>query len=134
MLHINSPEETVSASPEKVYQVLTHFFERPVEGVPGITNWESMPDGCRFTVQDHVNCRLTLSEQSPCSRVGYRAETDTNMSAAVHFDIAPSGTGSALKGQLDMDVPFFLQPMVKGVVNKFMGTAMQYLKTVIENS
>ena len=134
MLHINSPEETVSASPEKVYQVLTHFFERSVEGVPGITNWESMPDGCSFTIQDHVNCRLTLSEQTPFSRVCYRAETDTNMSAAVRFDIAPSGAGSSLQGQLDMDVPFFLQGMVKGVVNNFMGTAMKYLKTVIENS
>ena len=134
MLHINSPEETVSVSPEKVYQVLTHFFERSVEGVPGITNWESMPDGCSFTIQDHVNCRLTLSEQTPFSRVCYRAETDTNMSAAVRFDIAPSGAGSSLQGQLDMDVPFFLQGMVKGVVNNFMGTAMKYLKTVIENS
>lgn len=134
MLHINSPEETVSASPEKVYQVLTHFFERSVEGVPGVTNWESLPDGCRFTIQDYVNCRLTLSEQTPCSRVGYRAETDTNMSAAVFFDIVPSGAGCTLQGQLDMEVPFFIQPMVKGAVNNFMGTAMKYLKTIIENS
>ena len=134
MLHINSSEETVSASPEKVYQVLTHFFERPVQGVPGITNWESMQNGCRFTIQDHVNCRLTLSEQTPCSRVGFRAETDTSMSAEVQFDIQPRGTESAIQGQLNMEVPFFLQGMVKGVVNKFMGTAMQYLKTAIENS
>ena len=134
MLHINSPEETVSASPEKVYQVLTHFFERSVEGVPGVTNWESLPDGCRFTIQDYVNCRLTLSEQTPCSRVGYRAETDTNMSAAVFFDIVPNGAGCTLQGQLDMEVPFFIQPMVKGAVNNFMGTAMKYLKTIIENS
>ena len=134
MLHINSPEETISASPEKVYQVLTHFFERPVQGVPGITNWESMPDGCRFTIQDHVNCRLALSEQTPCSRVGYRVDTDTSMSAEVHFDIMPRGTESAMQGHLDMEVPFFLQAMVKGVVNKFMDTAMQYLKTAIENS
>lgn len=134
MLHINSPEETISASPEKVYQVLTHFFERPVQGVPGVTNWESMPDGCRFTIQDHVSCRLYLSEQTPCSRVGFRAETDTNVSANVRFDIAPRGAESALQGQLDIDVPFFLQPFVKGAVNNFMGTAMQYLKTAIENS
>ena len=58
MLHINSPEETISASPEKVYQVLTRFFERPVEDIPGLSNWESFPDGCRFTVYDHITCRL----------------------------------------------------------------------------
>ena len=56
------------------------------------------------------------------------------MSAEVHFDIMPRGTESAMQGHLDMEVPFFLQAMVKGVVNKFMDTAMQYLKTAIENS
>ena len=134
MLHINSSEENVSASPEKVYQVLTHFFERPVQGVPGVTDWESLPDGCRFTLQDHVSCRLTLSEQTPYSRVGYRAETDTNMSAEVRFDITPRGAECAMQSQLDMEVPIFLQPFIKGAINNFMGMAMQYLKTAIENS
>jgi hypothetical protein len=35
---------------------------------------------------------------------------------------------------MDADVPFFLQPVIKGLVNQFMGTAMQTLKTVIERS
>lgn len=134
MLHINSSEEIISASSEKVYQVLSSFFERKMDGMPGLTNWESLPNGCRFTVQDHVNCELSISEQVPCSRVCYRAVTDAGMSANVRFDIEPRGAESTLQAQLDMDVPFFLQPMVKGAVNKFMGTAMQYLKTAIENS
>jgi carbon monoxide dehydrogenase subunit G len=134
MLHIKSPEETISASPEKVYRVLTHFFEKPVEGIPGVTNWESKPEGCSFTVQDHVNCRLMLTEQVPDSRVGFRAETDAGMSANVLFDITPQGSGAALQGNLEMDVPFFLQPMIKGTVNKFMDTAMNYLKVAIERS
>lgn len=135
MLHINSPEEAVSASPEKVYQVLSSFFERPVEGVPGLTDWVSEPNGCSFTVQDHVKCHLTLMEKEPCSHVAYRAEVDTpHVSALAKFDIVPSGEGSVLKASMDADVPFFLQGMVKGLVNKFMGTAMQMLKTVIERS
>ncbi len=52
----------------------------------------------------------------------------------MRFDIAPRGAECALQGQLDIDVPFFLQHFVKGAVNNFMGTAMQYLKTAIENS
>jgi hypothetical protein len=135
MLHINSPEETISASPEKVYQVLSHFHEHPIEGVPGMSNWESLPDGCRFTVYDHITCRLTIMEQQPCSHLTYHAEVETpHITATAGFDIVPAGSGSRLLAKMDADVPFFLQGMIKGVVNQFMGTAMQFLKKAIENS
>lgn len=134
MLHLNSSEETVAASPEKVYQVLTQFFQHQLDGVPGITGFEKMENGCRFNVQDQIQCQLTLAEQVPFSRVVYKAETDKPVSAEVAFDIAPDGAGSTLRGQADIQMPFFLQPMVKGVIDKFMGTAMQYLKTAIERS
>lgn len=134
MLKINSNEEMVSATPEKVYQVLTSFFSKPIENIPGVENWETFENGCRFNVQGQVACQLTLSEQVPYSRVTYMAETDKSISAVVSFDITPSGTNSLLQGNADINVPFFLQGMVKGMINKFMDTAMQYLKTAIENS
>ena len=135
MLHINSPEETISASPEKVYQVLTRFFERPVEGIPGLSNWESFPDGCRFTVYDHIACRFTLKERQPNSRVAYHAEVESpRVTATAAFDIVPRGSESSLQAKIDADVPFLLQGMIKGAVNQFMGMAMQYLKQAIENS
>ena len=134
MLHINSPEETISASPEKVYAVLTRFFEKQPDGLPGVSNWESMPNGCRFTVQDQITCQLTLADQVPNSRVTYRAESDKGISADVAFDIVPAGEESLLKGQLDMNIPFFLQGMVKGLIGKFLDPAMKQLKNVIENS
>lgn len=135
MLHINSPEETISASPDKVYQMLTRFFERPLENIPGLSNWESFPDGCRFTVYDHITCRLTLKEQQPNTHVAYHAEVESpHVTATAGFDIVPKGSESILQAKMDADVPFFLQGMIKGVVNQFMGTAMQYLKKAIENS
>ena len=66
--------------------------------------------------------------------MGYTIQTDKPISAEVAFDIVPAGEGSVLKGHADIQVPFFLQGMVKGAIDKFMGTAMQYLKTAIENS
>ena len=134
MLHINSSEETVSASPEKVYQVLTHFFERRMDEMPGVTNWESLPNGCKFTVQNSIDCQLTITDQTPYSSVSYRAESDKGISADVVFDIRPQGAESLLQGHLDLNVPFFLQGMVRGVIDRFMGTAMEFLKKAIENS
>ena len=134
MLHINSNEETVAASPEKVYQVLTQFMHQDLSRIPGLTNFEPLADGCKFSVQDQISCQFTLTEQVPYSRVAYKAETDKPVSAEVAFDIVPAGEGSQLKGHADIQVPFFLQGMVKGAIDKFMGTAMQYLKTAIENS
>jgi len=134
MLHINSNEETVAASPEKVYQVLTQFMHQDLSRIPCLTNFEPLADGCKFSVQDQISCQLTLTEQVPYSRVAYKAETDKPVSAEVAFDIVPAGEGSQLKGHADIQVPFFLQGMVKGAIDKFMGTAMQYLKTAIENS
>ena len=134
MLTINSNEEIVSATPEKVYRVLTSFFSKPLDNVPGVENWETLENGCRFNIQGQIACQLTLSEQVPYRRVVYKAETDKPISAEVVFDIVPAGEESRLWGQADINVPFFLQGLVKGVINKFMDTAMQYLKTAIENS
>lgn len=134
MLHLNTSEERVSASPEKVYAVLTRFFEKQPDGLPGVSNWESLPNGCRFTIQDQITCQLTLADHIPNSRVTYRAESDKGISADVAFDIVPAGEESILKGQLDMNIPFFLQGMVKGLIGKFLDPAMKQLKNVIENS
>jgi len=134
MLHINSNEETVAASPEKVYEVLTQFMNKDLSQIPGLTGLETFENGCSFSVNNQIHCRLAITEQVPYSRVRYKAETDKPISAVAAFDIAPSGTGSVLKGSADIDVPFFLQGMVKGAINKFMDTAMQYLKKAIENS
>lgn len=134
MLQINSNAETVAASPEKVYQVLTQFFHKQLDNIPGVTGWETLENGCRFSVQDQIQCQLTLTEQVPFSRVSYKAETDKPVSADVTFDITPDGEASRLQGHLDIEVPFFLQGMVKGLINKFLDTAMQHLKTAIERS
>lgn len=134
MLHLNSNAETVAASPEKVYQVLTQFFHQDMSQLPGVSGWETLENGCRFNVQDQIQCQLTLTEQVPNSRVAYKAETDKPVSAEVVFDIEPEGDATRLQGHLDVNVPFFLQGMVKGLIDKFMGTAMHYLKTAIERS
>lgn len=134
MLHLNTSEERVSASPEKVYAVLTRFFEKQPEGLPGVSSWESLPNGCCFTIQNQISCKLTLADQMPNSRVTYRAESDKGISADVAFDIIPAGDESILKGQLDMNVPLLLQGMVKGLIGKFLDPAMKQLKNVIEKS
>lgn len=134
MLHLNSNAETVAASPEKVFQVLTQFFHQDMSQLPGVSGWETLENGCRFSVQDQIQCQLTLTEQEPYSRVAYKAETDKPVSAEVVFDIVPEGDVARLQGHLDVNVPFFLQGMVKGLIDKFMDTAMQYLKTAIERS
>ena len=134
MLQINSSEQVIEASAEKVYRVLTQFFQNPLDNIPGVTGFERLENGCRFNVQDQIQCQLTLAEQVPCNRGVYMAETDKPVSAKVTFDIAPCGEESRLWGQADIDVPFFLKPMVKGLVDKFMDTALQYLKTYIEKN
>lgn len=136
MLHVNSNEECIAASPEKVYRVLTSFFSKPLDHVPGVENFEALENGCRFNIQGQVACQLTMKEQVPYRHVVYKAETDKPISAELVFDICPGPAGeeSRLWGQADIEVPFFLQGMVKGMINKFMDSAMQYLKTAIENS
>lgn len=134
MLHINSNEETVAASPEKVYEVLTQFMNKDLSQIPGLSGLETFENGCSFNVNNQIHCRLAVVEKVPCSRVVYKAETDKSISAEASFDIAPAGEGSVLKGHADIQVPFFLQGLVKGAIDKFMNTAMQYLKTAIENS
>ena len=67
MLKINSNTETVAASPEKVYQVLTQFFNQDLSQLPGVSGWETLENGCRFNVQGQIQCELTLTEQVPTS-------------------------------------------------------------------
>ena len=49
MLHVNSNEETIAASPEKVYQVLTQFMNNDrLNQIPGLDGLETFENGCRF--------------------------------------------------------------------------------------
>lgn len=132
MLHLKSSEETVNAAPERVFDFLTKFSNAGLGSVPGITDVHTSDDGFSFTVQG-IRCELTLSESTPFSNVSYRANTDKNLSASVSFKINPVGGATALQADIDIDVPFFLQGMIKGVASKFVDTGMTYLKTAIEN-
>ncbi|MDY6347575.1 MAG: hypothetical protein SPL42_03960 [Bacteroidales bacterium] len=135
MLQIDSNIETLSVTDEKAYSVLTGFMGRTLEGVPGITDWKATENGCSFSVQGVANCNVAIAERVPFSKVVYRISTDKGISADVVFTLTPVGAAETeLQGRLSADVPFFLQGMVKGLLEKFTGSAMQYLKKAIENS
>lgn len=134
MLQIKTPEEKISATSEKVFNFLSNFTANKLSSVIGINNWETFDGGCKFDVQGAVSCKLQLTDKTPFSRVTYEVQTDKNINAIVSFDIIPCGESSILQANLSADVPFFLQPMLKGVANNYIGTAMKYIKTAIENS
>ena len=71
----------------------------------------------------------------PYSKVAYKVNTDKKISADVVFTLNTTNDfATDIQAQLTADVPFFLQPMIKGLAEQFLGTAMQYLKTAIEKS
>ena len=134
-MKIQSNKENLAAPQERVYDTLLRFTQLTQQPpIPQISNWSADGNGCSFTINDMVTCRFLLTEQVPCSKVCYHIDTDKNLSADAVIHIGADGTGSTVQLEAEADVPVFLQPVVKGPVERSVNMVLARIKELAERS
>lgn len=134
-MKIQSNKETLTTSQEKVYETLVRFTQQTqMPPIPQITNWSADENGCSFTIDGLVTCHFQLMEQVPYSKIRYHIDTDKNLSADAVIHIGEDGTGSSVQLEAEADVPIFLQPIIKGPIEKAINQALVRIKEMAERS
>lgn len=132
-MKLNSNTETISATPEKLYNILINFTKNnQVPILPQVSNWQNLEDGCSFTVMNMINCSMRLTGQTPYQHVQYTISTDKNINANAAFFIEDLGTSSNLHIAVEADVPIFLQPMIKTPLEHSLNNGLHKIKELAE--
>lgn len=132
-MKISSTREHLNASPEKVYNLFVRFLQaESFPSLPQVTHVEHVENGCRFTVGGMATCTLTLMQQTPYSLVSYRLGSDKGITATASAHIEGEDDGCILQLEMDAEVPFFLQGMLKGMMQNTLDKSMEKIKELAE--
>lgn len=132
-MRINSQTETISAVPEKIFNLLVSFAHADhTPTIPQVTDWTNLDNGFRFTIAGMITCTMQLADQRPFSRVEYLVSTDKGISATAAFIIEEAGGCSQLRIEADADAPIFMQAMIKKPLEQAMNKGLSKLKELAE--
>lgn len=132
-MKITSNTETISATPEKIFNLLVSFAHADhAPAIPQVSDWTNLENGFRFTIAGMITCTMQLADQRPFSRIEYQVSTDKGISATAAFLIEEAGSGSQLRIEADADAPIFMQAMIKKPLEQAMNKGLAKLKEMAE--
>lgn len=132
-MKISSTTETVSATPEKMFNLIVSFAHTDqVPAIPQVSDWTNIENGFRFTIAGMITCTMQIAEQRPFSLVEYKVSSDKGISATAIFHIEDAGGLSQVNIEADVDAPIFMQGMIKNPLEKAMNTGLAKLKEMAE--
>jgi len=126
--------DSVAATAETIFQKLNDFQQVGRMYSDKLQNWQITEDGCSFSVNNMATCTLHILEQVPFSKIVYRLDTDKNMSAIATINIIDKGQCCDIDMELNANVPFFMEPMLKGMLGQQVDTLLAQIKNSIERN
>lgn len=129
-MRINRKIESVAASAEAVFTKLNDFQQYATKFSGNIQDWRTTEDGCTFTVNKLATCTLHILEQTPFSKIKYQLDTDKSMSAIADVFITDRGTICDIDIEITANVPIFMEPMIKMMMERNIDS----IKSTITNS
>ncbi|MCQ2263753.1 MAG: hypothetical protein MJZ70_05665 [Bacteroidales bacterium] len=133
-MNISSTQKDIQAADSKIYNILCDFQKVEKFLPPQVQNWKIEGDTCQFDIQGIASVKMTIVEKQEFSHLAYRMDNDKNMPLSFAFDIKGHGTSSDLTLNVNLDVPVFLAPMVKGPVQKVADTIVEKIKMAVEQA
>ncbi len=133
-MNISSTQKDIQAADSKIYNILCDFQKVEKFLPPQVQNWKIEGDTCQFDIQGIASVNMTIVEKQEFSHLAYRMDNDKNMPLSFAFDIKGHGTSSDLTLNVNLDVPVFLAPMVKGPVQKVADTIVEKIKMAVEQA
>lgn len=131
-MKVNSQKETVFAAAPKIFSLITNC-KNFGEFLPDqIENWEAGDDYCTFSFQGLINLTLRILEKEEFSKVVYRAENTQNIPVSFTIQIEDLGEECLIWIDSEMDLPIYLQGMVKKTFQKFVDAVVLKIKIEAE--
>lgn len=130
---INSNSGEIQASNAKIFGMITDCRRFGEFLPPQVQDWKAEEDYCEFSVAGMVTARIEISEKVAFSNVTYAIKNDKNLPVTFRIDITEKGATTSEVGlNIEANVPFFLQGMVKDPLQKVADTIATKIKELAE--
>ena len=130
---INSKSDIIQATDAKIFAMVTDLSKFGEFLPPQVQDWKAEADYCEFSVAGMLKARIEISEKVEFSKVVYEIKNDKNLPVKFQIDISEKGVESSEVGiDIEADVPFFLQGMVKDPLQKVADTIASKIKEIAE--
>jgi len=133
MTIFQSPELTISQSPQAIFSFLGDFrnFEKLLP--EQVINWQATEVQCSFKIQGMAEFAMHMGEKRSYSFVKYESESPSSISFFIEFTIQEeSNDASKVKVDLHADLNPMLKMMASRPLKNFVNLLADKLKEVME--
>lgn len=127
-----SNQTEVRATDQKVYELLGDCRRLGNYLPEQVQDWKAEENACEFSIPGVAKANAHIVEKQQFEKIYYQIDNDKNVPLHLRFDIAGQGDACTLSVTVEIDLPIFLAPMVKGPVQKVVDLALEKIKTAAE--
>ena len=134
-MKIPSPQTRINIPAAKLFELssncqnLARFLPEQVK------EFSATEDSCSFTIENIANVILTILEKTPCTYIRYKAENDKNIPVSLELNYtAVSENETDVQVNLDVDIPFFLKPVIEKPLQRFVEELSEKIKNDTEKT
>jgi len=134
-MKISSPPTRINISATKLFE-LTSNCQNLARYLPEqVKDFSATEDSCTFTIENIAKVILTILEKKPFSYVCYKAENDKNIPISLELNYAAvSENETDVQADLDVDIPFFLKPVIEKPLQRFVEELSKKIKIEVEKT
>ena len=133
-MKISSPQTRVNIAAAKLFE-LTGNCQNLARYLPEqVKEFSATEDSCTFTIENVAKVTLTILEKTPFTFIRYKAENDKNIPIFLALNYtAVAENETDVSADLDVEIPFFLKPVIQKPLQRFVEELSKKIKTDAEN-
>lgn len=131
-MKLTSKKTQIDTSNERIFQLVSNCSNFGKYLPPDVTNFEATDDYFKFEMKNIAQFTIEITEKQPFHKVVFQAANDKNIPIGLDINIMEEQGSNFAQIELDADVPFFLQGMVKSPLQKFIEILIEKIKSEAE--
>jgi len=134
-MKIPSPQTHINIPAAKLFE-LTSNCQNLARYLPEqVKEFSATEDACTFTIENIAKVTLAILEKTPFTYIRYKAENDKNIPITLELNYtAVSENETDVQADLEVDIPFFLKPVIQEPLQRFVEELSQKIKMEVEKT
>lgn len=131
-MKLTSEKTQIDSSNEKIFHLVSNCSNFGKYLPPDVSNFEATADYFKFDMKNIAQFKIEITEKTPFKKVVFNAANDKNIPIGLDINITEEQGKSFAQIELQAEVPFFLQGMVKSPLQKFIEVLIGKIKIEAE--
>lgn len=133
MTQIKSNRETISATPEAVFNLLADYHNFNELLPEQVTNWKVSGNTCSFTLRGMADISLTISKKQPFTIVVYSSLNPSPFPFDLTFTLQQEGNHTQVTCEFQGELNAMLQMLARSPLQNFVNMVVERLRQYFES-